>query len=178
GSPKRFFEVAETALTDGRDDDDTVCHRTTKGSACRGHRYDSRPFRRRQGHTVAESNKSARGDRDALAWHQDARQIERVGSGNGDGLARGREVAQRPEGFYRHRQSELFPEKAADESSAADFAAILEPPQSDQQFAPSVQQGLAETPRPSAHQGSVRELLPRQPRGAASSSQHPRARKM
>ena len=37
----------------------------------------------------------------------------------------------------------MFPEKAADESSAADFAAILEPPQSDQQFAPSGQQGLA-----------------------------------
>src|SRR5205823_8463029 len=93
--------------------------------------------------TVAKSNQSARGGRHTLAWHQNARQIERVGSAHGDGLTRGREVAQRPKGFHRHRQSELFPEKATDESSAADFSAILEPPQSDQQFAPSGKQGLA-----------------------------------
>src|SRR5207244_9727295 len=56
--------------------------------------------------------------------------------------ARGRKVVQRAERFHRHRQSELFPKKAADKSSAADFSAILEAPQSDKHFTPRGKQGL------------------------------------
>src|SRR6266581_1811453 len=115
---------------------------TKRSSACRSHRDDSRPFLRRQGNAVAKTNKSAGSGCHALARHKDAHQVKRVGGGNSDGLARGREVAQGAERFHRDRQSELFSEKAADKSSAADFSAVLEAPQSDQQLAPCGQQGL------------------------------------
>src|SRR5439155_13050782 len=146
--PSSLGTCATSNVRDGiRNETVPVCTvrcaiRTTRRSACRGHSDDSHPFLRWQGNAITKSNKSTGGGGHAFSRHQDAHQIERVGSGNSDALARGQEVAQRAERFHGDRQSELLPEKAADESSAADFSAILKAPQGDQQLAPRGLQGL------------------------------------
>jgi hypothetical protein len=88
-------------------------------------------LRRLDGDTIAKCNELARIGRDSFAGNDNADEIQRIGCGEGDEFAGQRLVALGTQRVDGHAESKLLSEKAADESAAANFAAIFEAAQSD-----------------------------------------------
>lgn len=100
-------------------------------------------LRRFDGDTVAKRDKLTGIGGDSFAWNDNADQIQRVGGRERDEFARQGLVALRTQRVYGHAQSKLLSEETADETAAANFAAILKAAQSDQELPPVGEIGFA-----------------------------------
>lgn len=77
--------------------------------------------------SIDVSNRSARIGPNAIAWHYDSNQVQRVGGGDGDNLTCVGLFARYSERLYRARQRELFAQEATYEAASAYLALIFKP---------------------------------------------------
>src|ERR1700733_5750839 len=90
-----------------------------------------------QGDAVPERDELTRRCGYAFTGHKDPREVERIGRRYGNCFAVGLHPAHRTQRLKRDGQSKLLSQESADEPPTADFAAVLQASQCDQQFPPS-----------------------------------------
>ena len=105
-------------------------------SAGGGHLENTCAFVGLDGEAVAEGDDFAGIGGDAIARNNDADKIHGISGGDGNDFAGRLQMARGAQRFHSDGQSELLTQKSADETAAANFAAIFQPAQSDQQLAP------------------------------------------
>jgi hypothetical protein len=104
---------------------------------------------------VAKHNGFPRYSGNAIAWNQDAYEVEWISSRNCDRFSRGRQLASGAQRFDCDGQGELFAKEPVHEAATANLASIFETPECHLKFAPLgkisfarqqiVQRGCSET---------------------------------